>query len=276
VSGGGGGGGGRLLLDGALGLFTALVLLALYAPVALVVLFSFVPYRQGAVVWDEASLVWYAQLAGNADILAALRRSLLVAAVAVGASLALGAMLALWAESGRAWGRRVVEGLVFLPFLLPPIVTGLSLLVFFRNIDLDRGIVTTTVGHAAFLLAVAYRIVLTRLAALPRSLVEASYDLGASGWQTFRLVLWPHLATAFVTAGLLAFTLSLDETLITVFLAGDTMTLPLRLWAMMRVGFTPEVNALVTVVLVVTGLVTVGVGLRLRRRGELGAAAVEG
>jgi ABC-type spermidine/putrescine transport system permease subunit II len=273
VSGGGGRGGGRFLLDGVLGLFTALVLLALYAPVALVVLFSFVPYRQGAVVWDEASLVWYAQLAGNADILAALRRSLLVAAMAVGASLALGAMLALWAESGRAWGRRVVEGLVFLPFLLPPIITGLSLLVFFRNVDLDRGIVTTTIGHAAFLLAVAYRIVLTRLAALPRSLVEASYDLGASGWQTFRLVLWPHLATAFVTAGLLAFTLSLDETLITVFLAGDTMTLPLRLWAMMRVGFTPEVNALVTVVLVVTGLVTVGVGLRLRRRGEL--AAVE-
>ena len=85
-------------------------------------------------------------------------------------------------------------------------------------------------------------------------------------WQ--RHVLWPHLATALITAGLLAFTLSLDETLITVFLAGDTMTLPLRLWAMMRVGFTPEVNALVTLVLVVTSLVTLALGWRLRRRGE--------
>ena len=86
-------------------------------------------------------------------------------------------------------------------------------------------------------------------------------------------MLLPQLATAFVTAGMLAFTLSLDETLITVFLAGDAMTLPLRLWAMMRVGFTPEVNALVTLVLVVTSIVTLAVGWRLRRRGEL---AVEG
>ena len=264
--------GGRWL-DAVLGLFTGLVLLALYAPVLLVMLFSFVPYRQGRVVWGEASLTWYGQLAHNSDILSALRQSLLVATAAVVVSLVVGALLALWAESGRAWGRRLVEGIIFLPFLLPPIITGLSLLVFFRNVDLDRGILTTTIGHAAFLLAVAYRIILTRLGAMPRSLVEASYDLGATGWQTFRHVLLPQLATALVTAGLLAFTLSLDETLITVFLAGDAMTLPLRLWAMMRVGFTPEVNALVTLVLVVTSLVTLAVGWRLRRRGEL---AVEG
>lgn len=260
--------GGRWL-DWVLGLFTAVVLLALYAPVFLVMLFSVVPYQRGTVLWDEAGLAWYAQLARNGDILAALRQSLVVAAAAVGASLVLGTLLAMWAQSGRAWGRRVVEGLIFLPFLLPPIITGLSLLVFFRNVDIDRGLFTTIAGHAAFLLAVAYRIILTRLAALPGSLVEASYDLGASGWQTFRHVLWPHLATALVTAGLLAFTLSLDETLITVFLAGDTMTLPLRLWAMMRVGFTPEVNALVTLVLVATSLVTLALGWRLRRRGEL-------
>jgi ABC-type spermidine/putrescine transport system permease subunit II len=258
--------GGARWLDLALGLFTALVLLALYAPALLVALFSVVPYRQGHVLWGEASLGWYAQLARNADILSALRQSLVVAAAAVAASLAAGTGLALWAESGRAWGRRVVEGVVFLPFLLPPIITGLSLLVFFRNVELDRGVLTTVVGHAVFLLAVAYRLVLARLAALPKSLLEASFDLGASRWQTFRHVLWPHLRTAFVTASLLAFTLSLDETLITVFLAGDTMTLPLRLWAMMRVGFTPEVNALVTLVLVATGIVTLAVGLRLRSR----------
>ena len=163
-------------------------------------------------------------------------------------------------------GAGFVEDLIFLPFLLPPIITGLSLLVFFPNADLDRGPLTTIIGHAAFLLAVAY--ILTRLAALPRSLVEASYDLGAKGWQTFRHVLWPHLATALITAGLLAFTLSLNETPITVFLAGDTMTLPLRLRAMMRVGFTPEVNALVTLGLVVTSLVTLALSWRLRRRGE--------
>ena len=260
-------------LDWLLGLFTALVLLTLYAPVLLVMLFSVVPYRQGSVIWSEAGMGWYVQLVRNADILSALRQSLLVATAAVALSLAIGTGLALWAESGRAWGRRLVEGLIFLPFLLPPIITGLSLLVFFRNVDLDRGLLAIMIGHTAFLLAVAYRIILTRLVALPKSLVEASYDLGATGWQTFRHVLWPHLATAFVTAGLLSFTLSLDETLITVFLAGDAMTLPLRLWAMMRVGFTPEVNALATLVLVATSIVTVAVGWRLRRRGEL---ALEG
>lgn len=256
-------------LDRLLGLFTALVLLALYAPVVLVMLFSVVPYRRGAVLWHEASLGWYAQLAGNADILGSLRQSLLVAVAAVVASLALGTGLALWAQSGRAFGRRIVEGLIFLPFLLPPIITGLSLLIFFRAVAIDRGLATVTIGHAAFLLALSYRIILARLEALPRSLVEASFDLGASGWQTFRHVLWPHLATALVTAGVLAFTLSLDETLITVFLAGDAMTLPLRLWAMMRVGFTPEVNALVTLILLATALVTLALGWRLRRRGEL-------
>ncbi|MFO1037857.1 MAG: ABC transporter permease [Geminicoccaceae bacterium] len=256
--------------DRALGLITALVLLALYAPVFLVVLFSFVPYERGDVVWERATLDWYRRLVVNTDILSSLAQSLLVGACAVTLALVVGMVIAFWAQSGKAWGKRFLELLVYMPFLMPPIVTGLSLLVFFRGIDLDRGLVTTTMGHAAFLMALAYQLLLTRLRALPPSLVEASYDLGATGWQTFRFVLWPHLATAVVTAGLLAFTLSLDETLITVFLIGNDMTLPIRLWAMMRVGFTPEVNALATLVLLVSTLVTLTMGLRLRRRSELG------
>jgi ABC-type spermidine/putrescine transport system permease subunit II len=117
-----------------------------------------------------------------------------------------------------------------------------------------------------FLLALAYRILLTRLQALPRGLVEASYDLGAGGWQTFRYVLLPHMRSAVVVAALLSFTLSFDETLITIFLVGDGMTLPIRLWAMMRVGFTPEVNALVTVILLLSITATLVVATVLRRR----------
>lgn len=258
--------------DLGLGLVAGLVLLALYAPVLLVVLFSVVPYERGDVVWERATLAWYARLAANADILGALGQSLAVGAAAVAIALLVGGVAAFWVEGGRGCGRRLLELLVHMPFLLPPIVTGLSLLVFFRAVGLERGLAATVVGHAAFLMALAYRILLARLRALPPSLVEASYDLGATGWQTFRHVLWPHLATAVVGAGVLAFTLSLDETLITVFLVGDGMTLPIRLWAMTRVGFTPEVNALATLVLLATTLVTLALGLRWRRQaGDLDA-----
>jgi ABC-type spermidine/putrescine transport system permease subunit II len=134
---------------------------------------------------------------------------------------------------------------------------------------MNRGLVTIVAGHTIFVLAVTYRLVLTRLQALPRSLIDASFDLGASRWQTLRYVLAPHLASAVMTGALLALTLSFDETLISTFLAGDQMTLPLRLWAMMRVGFTPEINALVTLVLLISICLTIVMAWRMKPKGEL-------
>jgi putative spermidine/putrescine transport system permease protein/spermidine/putrescine transport system permease protein len=105
------------------------------------------------------------------------------------------------------------------------------------------------IGHTVFVLAVVYRIVLARLQTLRASLVEASLDLGASRWQTFRYVLMPMLMPAIGSAGILAFALSFDETLITLLVTGTDSTLPMRLWAMMRMGFTPDINALVAIIL---------------------------
>jgi ABC-type spermidine/putrescine transport system permease subunit II len=136
-------------------------------------------------------------------------------------------------------------------------------LIFFVGTGIDRGFVTIIIGHTVFVLAVMFRLVQTRLQSLSKTLVEASADLGASRWQTLRHVLWPQLRSAVATGAILAFTLSFDETLISVFLAGDATTLPLRLWAMMRVGFTPEINALVTLVLLISIVLTIVVGLRL-------------
>jgi ABC-type spermidine/putrescine transport system permease subunit II len=113
-------------------------------------------------------------------------------------------------------------------------------------------------------LAITYRLVHTRLQSLPRSLVEASADLGASGFQTFRYVVLPQLLSAIITGALLALTLSFDETLITVFLSGNEMTLPLRLWAMTRVGFSQDINALVTVVLAVSIALAIVVAIRMK------------
>jgi putative spermidine/putrescine transport system permease protein/spermidine/putrescine transport system permease protein len=130
------------------------------------------------------------------------------------------------------------------------------LLIFFRELDLARGLLTIVVGHVVFIVPVVYRTLLVRLQSLSHSLTEASYDLGASAFQTLRLVLLPQLRPALVTSALLAFAVSFDETLITLFLASSEPTLPLRLWSMMRLGFVPEINALATLILVFAGLVT--------------------
>jgi ABC-type spermidine/putrescine transport system permease subunit II len=259
---------GERIVDALLWIVAGVSFLILYAPVLIGALFSLVEVQRGEVLWHTATLAWYGELWRNQSILDAIRLTLLVAGISVVVASILAVVLALYVHAENATGRRFLELVIYLPFLLPPIVTGLALLVFFGQVGLSRGTATVAIGHTVFVLAVIYRLVLTRLQSLPRSLVEASADLGATRWQTFRHVLWPQLAPAILTGAILALTLSFDETLITTFLAGDQMTLPIRLWAMMRVGFTPEINALVTIVLVVSIALTLVIGLRLQPRGQ--------
>ncbi|MFO1046342.1 MAG: ABC transporter permease [Geminicoccaceae bacterium] len=227
----------------------ALALVVLYGPLLLTVFLSFFDLRRGEVVWDSFGLHWYAALWGNRGIIEALGNTLLVGGAAVVLSTLLGLAIAFWYQAHPGRARAALQAIVFLPFVLPPIVTGLSLLIFFREAGVPRSLVTVTIGHTAFVLALVYQILLSRLQVLSPSLVEASYDLGASAAQTFRHVLLPHLASAIATAAVLAFALSFDETLITLLVTGTESTLPLRLWAMMRTGFTPDINALVTLIL---------------------------
>jgi ABC-type spermidine/putrescine transport system permease subunit II len=227
----------------------AFVVLALYGPLLLTVFFSFFTLRRGAVQWDSFGLDWYAKLFHNAGIGEALANSLIVGFCAVALSLVLGTIFAFNYHEGRGPARKVQQLVIFLPFLMPPIITGLALLIFFRQVGIDRSLLTVVIGHTVFVLALVYRTILTRLQALSRSLAEASSDLGASRWQTFFWVLLPNLRTALVSAAVLAFALSFDETLITLLVTGHDNTLPIRLWAMMRIGFTPDINALVTLVL---------------------------
>jgi ABC-type spermidine/putrescine transport system permease subunit II len=255
---------GERLSEWAAGILGALVLVVLYAPVVVGALFSVVPYRAGRVFWREATLDWYVQLAHNETVVDALGRTAVVAAVSVAAASVLACALALYVRSDAAILRAPLQGLIYLPFLLPPIVTGLSLLVFFTQLGIRRGMATVVVGHAAYVLSVIFRLVGVRLDALGRSTIEASADLGATAWQTLRHVLLPQMLPAIATGAILAVALSFDETLITVFLAGDVTTLPLRLWAMVRVGFTPQINALVTVVLAASFALAAIVAVRLK------------
>lgn len=246
------------------GLLTVLVLLVLYAPVFISAIFSLIEVKDGRILWETFSFRNYFTMWSNPSVIDALTNTAIVAAAAVAVASLLAVLLALYAEWPGALFRRGLELAIYLPFLLPPIVTGLSLLVASAQLGISRGLGTVVIGHTVFVLAVAYRLVLTRLQSMPKTLVEASYDLGASKLQTFRYITLPYLSSAIVTGAVLALTLSFDETLISVFLAGDRMTLPLRLWAMMRVGFTPEINALVTLVLLVSLILAALVASRLK------------
>jgi len=246
----------RLALPAQAALWTvaAFVLLLLYGPLFLAIFFSFFAFRSNRVQWDSFSFTAYARLADNQRIIDALANTFVVGVIAVALALVIGTLLALYHHAGRGRGRDLLQVVIYLPFLVPPIVTGLSLLIFFRQIDFERSLVTVVIGHTVFVLAVVYRNVLARLQTVSRTLVEASLDLGANRWQTFRYVLLPQLMTALLAAGILAFALSFDETLITLLVTGTKSTLPMWLWSMMRLGFTPDVNALVALVLAGTTL----------------------
>ena len=238
-----------------LGLIAGFVLLVLYGPLFVAIFFSFFKFENNAVQWDSFSFDAYRSLVHDESVIEAVLNSLLVGGVSISLALILGTALAFYYNGSRSRFREVLQLVIFLPFLMPPIITGLSLLVFFRETDIPRSLVTVIIGHTVFVLALAYRIILARLQTLRASLVEASLDLGASRWQTFRYVLAPSLMSAIGSAAILAFALSFDETLITLLVTGTASTLPMRLWAMMRMGFTPDINALVTLVLAAsTGL----------------------
>jgi ABC-type spermidine/putrescine transport system permease subunit II len=233
---------------------TILVFVLLYGPLAVPIISSFFAVSHGAVDWSQPTMAAYATLMENESVLDALRTTFVVGVGAVVSSVAIGTGLALYYVSPTAKGRQFLQFAIFLPFLMPPIITGLALLIFFREIEFERSLITIVIGHTVFVLALVYRTILTRLQSLSASLMEASYDLGASGWQTFRLILLPNLSSAMAGAAILAFALSFDETMITLLVTGTQSTLPVRLWAMMRLGFTPDINALVTLVLLFTTL----------------------
>ncbi|BCG74894.1 ABC transporter permease [Mesorhizobium sp. 113-1-2] len=235
---------------------TTLVAVLLYSPLFVPIVSSFFAISHGNVDWSSPTLSTYVALAENHDILAALRTTLIVGLCTVVLSVVSGTLLALYYH-GRRSGRSFLQFIIFLPFLMPPIISGLALLIFFREIGLERSLLTVVIGHTVFVLAIVYRTVLMRLQSMSRTLVEASYDLGATGWQTFWRIILPNLSSAMVGGAILAFALSFDETMITILVTGTQSTLPVRLWAMMRLGFSPDINALVALILMFTVLLCV-------------------
>jgi putative spermidine/putrescine transport system permease protein/spermidine/putrescine transport system permease protein len=235
--------------------FTTAVFILLYGPLLVPITSSFFTVSHGNVQWDIPSLGSYSALSHNEGIIEAFVNTLIVGFAATFVSVVLGILFAIHYCGGRSLGREIMQFVIFLPFLMPPIMIGLSLLIFFRETGVPRSLVTVVVGHTIFVLTLAYRIIVVRIQSIGPSLIEASYDLGASTWQTFVFVMLPTLKSALIGAAVLCFALSFDETLITILVTGTDSTLPIRLWAMMRLGFTPDINALVALILGFTALI---------------------
>ena len=223
----------------------ALGLAFLYGPILLVVVFSFNESRL-VTVWGGASLRWYAALPANGALHSALWVSLEVAAVSALLATLLGTLAALaLVRAGRFAGRALFTALVYAPLVLPEVVTGLSLLLLFVALGLERGVWTVAVAHTTLTISFVTLVVQARLVALDRRVEDAARDLGATPLDAFATVTLPLIAPAVAAGFLLAFTLSLDDLVLASFASGPgSTTLPMLVFGQVRRGVTPEINAI--------------------------------
>ena len=254
--------------------WAAAVFAFLYLPVALLVVFSFNEAALG-VRWEGFTWRWYGRLFGDETLTRALRNSLLIAAAVTTLSTALGTAGAWLLHRYRLPGavRSSLAGLILVPMVLPEVLMGVSLLVWFVCLHVPLGFVTVTAAHVTFCFPFVLVAVRARLAGLDPALEEAARDLGASPWQAFRLVVVPFLRPAIVSGALLAFTLSLDEYVVTVFTNGPgSQTLPQEIFGLAKRGLSPQLNALSTVFLLVTAAPAIVAEVVGRRRKTLPTA----
>jgi spermidine/putrescine transport system permease protein len=224
----------------------------LYLPIAVLMVLSF--NKSGMpTAWGGFSLEWYGALVANPKITGAAWNSLFVAFWATGISTVLGTLLALGVERARPVPAR--EALLFAPMIIPDIVLAIALLSFFTLLKFTLGLHSIIAAHVVFNLAFVCAVVRARLKSYDWSLNEASRDLGATSFTTFRRITLPLIGPSVIAAALLAFTLSIDEFIIAYFTAGAgqaSTTLPMQIYAMIRFGVTPEINAMASVVMVVS------------------------
>jgi len=259
----------RLLL-----VYAALVFAFLYLPIAVLVVYSFNGHGVGGFPPRDITINWYRMLLDDNAIWAAVLNSVLVALASVAIALSLGIPAGLALDRANFPGKAIFRRLVLLPLVLPGIITGLSLLMLFREARTNLSLLTVILGHGTALISVATTEVFAGLQKFDRAQEEASLDLGATYWQTFWRVTLPNLKLSIIAAALLIFTLSMDEIAVSFFLIGRENTLPLEIWGRLRRGITPEINAISTLIFLFS-LLAIILWYRLKVRAETDAAASE-
>jgi spermidine/putrescine transport system permease protein len=239
----------------------------LYLPILVLIVYSFNGQGVGGFPPRNLTLDWYRTLFADGAIWDSVLNSLLVAFAAMLISLALGIPAALALDRAQFPGKALFRRLVLLPLILPGIITGLSLLMLFRQADMKLSLATIVLGHGTALISVATTEVFAGLQKVDRAQEEASLDLGATYWQTFWRITVPNLRLSIIGAALLIFTLSMDEIAVSFFLIGRDNTLPLEIWGRLRRGITPEINAISTIIFLFS-IVAIVLWYRLRTRTE--------
>jgi len=229
----------------------------LYLPIVLLIIFSFNESKL-VTIWGGFSTKWYGELLHNESLLNAAWVTLRVAFVSSTVAVVLGTAAALLlVRFGRFRGRTLFSGMIYAPLVMPDVIIGLSLLLMFVTLSLDRGFATVTIAHITFSMCYVAVVVQSRLVGFDRSIEEAAMDLGSPPGKTFFQITLPIIAPAIVSGWLLSFTLSLDDLVIASFTTGPgATTLPMKIYSQVRLGITPEINAVSTILV---GLVAAGV-----------------
>ena len=229
----------------------------LYIPMLILVIYSFNESKL-VTVWAGFSAKWYGELFRNEAFQDAALVTLQVAVISSTLATVLGTMAAyVLVRRGRFFGRTLFSGMIYAPLVMPEVITGLSLLLLFIALNIDRGILTIVLAHTTFSMCYVSVVVSSRLVSFDESLEEAALDLGCTPFDAFRSVTLPIIAPAVISGWLLAFTLSLDDLVIASFVSGpSSTTLPIKIWSSVRLGVSPEINALSTIIILI---VTIGV-----------------
>jgi spermidine/putrescine transport system permease protein len=243
------------------------VFVFLYAPMAVIALLSVNDNVVGALPFKGFTLDWYRQALQNTDVIDAIRNSVFVALCAVVIAVAFGVPGALLVDRYSFPGKAIFRRFVLLPLILPGVITGVAFLSLFSIVHIHLSLWTVILAHGTALVSTVLTTVYARLLRLDRSMEEASRDLGANALLTFFRVTLPNIRTSIIAAALLAFTLSMDEIPVTFFVIGHENTLPMYIWSALRRGFTPEINAVSTAILVM-GIGAVMLFARLMEQAE--------
>lgn len=248
--------------------FAGLVFLFLYAPIIVMAIFSFNESSVQSLPLEGFTTRWYQELARDEAMIDSVIYSLQVSLISVAISCVVGTAFALLFVRSRLRGMSILQALVAVPFLMPGMVLGVAILLTLREIGIEPGLVAIVIGHVVFITPVIVFVVAQRLQQLDPSLELASKDLGANSVRTFFNITFPAIRTSLIAAALLGFTVSFDEIIVTFFLAGNDPTLPVHIWTLLRQGFSPAVNAVLTVIAVFSVGIIVAAAAIIYRNGE--------
>ena len=260
--------------------YSWLFLSFIYAPILLISVFSFNANPVNMMIWEGFTFDWYRTIFGfptrldeltlyvesTDKLYSAVLNSLTVAFITTGISTVFGTSVALAVARFKFRLKSFYRALMFMPMIMPDIILGIALLIFFMSFGFGLGLHTIIIGHCTFLSSYVFIVVSARIADMDESLEEASADLGADGWVTFRRVTLPMIAPGVIGGALLAFIISMDDLVITYFIAGvNSTTLPVHIYGMLRRGIKPEINAIATIILMFS-FVIASIGLYMRGR----------